>query len=754
MRKFSCLILIIILLAASFPNDYAQASNGTKSSSVAVPITTGLVGSNNSAKSFYLDLPSGVTSSAILHNTLNYTGNNKTIGSINIENGKIKVTLKGTENKKVLEKVKGYRASFEAMYKTEIYNSIWLYSDGRRWQINEYDERNDRMKTKDVTATDDYPSQNPPSIVVTAGPLQDQLYLKWYNGSKTEDIDSKDIVASSIKPILLEHSSYTKGLPTFKNGRVIINYFIPNSTPWKSEPDDGLSGKAEGRRYFALVTYYYEANANVTSYSYGGLVTFDYGLPDEATLTGAAILEKPSPNPVKFEDKDVPVQINLKGELLAYKDSSNIEEWVFYAKEKGNESSLKTLKDYSKTLTSSKKIDFTIPKSKVKSPSITQEYELSVVVRFKKPVVTKTGTITSLKESYNVKAGVYTTPTPPGGDFPGPTSPPNPPRELKPPIALISAPKTIKAGQEFEASGAGSFDPDGFIKSYYWDTPNAIGELTDRPRGTLWYDKEHLGEQSLALTVLDDDSMSGSTSTEITVIEPVPNASIYAEGTLKQNRKVIIRSYSSSPTHYPLVDSKTKITITAVSGGTNADIKYSGSLNGVPSKDVLFKKPGRYKATIYVENTLGLSASSEVSFDIVPDEKPFAYFTLPGSAYRNPADGNQATISIDDMSYSPDKDIVARRLWEYRYDSNNNGNFADESWVIFSNENLDHLNLKVRDVGQYLVRLTVFEEFGQPTIDEFVTQDDRQSNNSDVTQNTIERIFKVKNQAPDVDWSW
>ncbi|KHL96069.1 hypothetical protein QW71_09095 [Paenibacillus sp. IHB B 3415] len=753
MRKITCLILIIILLVPSFPNYYALAA-GAKAGSIAIPITTGLVGSDNSAKSFYLDLPSGVTSSTIVQNTVKYTGNNQTIGNIALENEKIKVTLKGSENKKVLEKVKGYRASFEEMYSTKIYNSIWLYSDGRRWQINEYDEYNDRMKTKDIPAADGYPSQNPPSIIVTAGPLQEQLYLKWYNGSRTEVIDSKDIVASSIKPIIHEYSSYADGEPKFKNGRVIINYNIPNSTPWEPESNDGLSGKAEGRRYKAYASYYYEAKANVTTYSYGGLVTFDYGLPDEPTLTGAAILEKPSPNPVKFEEKDVPVQINLKGELLAYKDSSNIEEWMFYAKEKGNDSTLKTLKDYSKTFTSAKKIDFTIPKSKVKAPGITQEYELSVVVRFKKPVITKTGTITSLKESYTVKAGVYTTPISPGGDFPGPTSPPNPPREMKPPIALISAPKTIKAGQEFEANGTGSYDLDGFIKSYYWDTPNAIGELTDRPRGTLWYDKEHLGEQSLALTVMDDDSMAGSTSTEIMVIEPVPNASIYAEGTLKQNRKVIIQSYSSSPTHYPLVASKTKITITAVSGGTNADIKYSGSLNGVPSKDVLFKKPGRYKATIYVENTLGLSASSEVSFDIVPDEKPFAYFTLPGSAYRNPADGNQATISIDDMSYSPDKDIVARRLWEYRYDSNNNGNFADESWVIFSNENLDHLNLKVRDVGQYQVRLTVFEEFGQPTIDEFVTQDDRQSNNSDITQNAIERIFKVENQAPDVDWSW
>jgi hypothetical protein len=248
--------------------------------------------------------------------------------------------------------------------------------------------------------------------------------------------------------------------------------------------------------------------------------------------------------------------------------------------------------------------------------------------------------------------------------------------------------------------------------------------------------------------------LTGSTSTEITVIEPVPDAAIYAEGTLKQNRKVILQSYSSSPTHYPLVASKTKITISAVSGGTNADIKYSGALDGVASKDVLFKKPGKYKATIYVENTLGLSASNDTTFEIVPDEKPFAYFTLPGSAYRNPAEGNQATISIDDMSFSPDKDIVARRLWEYRYDSDNNGSFAGESWVIFSNENQDRLNLKVRDVGQYEVRLTVFEEFGQPTIDEFVTQDDRQSISSDTTQNVIERIFKVKNQAPDVDWSW
>ncbi|WP_340012031.1 PKD domain-containing protein [Paenibacillus sp. FSL H7-0690] len=752
MKKIIISCLCIILLASLMTTISVEAAE-MKLISVAVPITTGLQGSSNAAKDFYLELPSGVSSSSVKTGTFKYSGSNEKT-NLSLENGKIKVTLKGVSNQKYIKEVQGYRASFESLYESEIYNSIWLYSDGRRWQINEYDEYKDQMKTKDVAAADGYPSKNPPTTVVTAGPFQKNEYLKWYNGSKTEVIDSQDVIQSTIKPYVVKKSSYAQD-PKFKNGRVIINYSIPKGVPWDPENNDGLTGKAEGRRYLAFAEYYYTADAKVTTYSYGGTVSFEYGLPDEATLTGSAILEQPNPNPIKFDNKNVPVKIALKGELLSYKDISNISEWIFYAKEKGNEGSLQTKKMYIKTLTANETFKFEIPKEKVAGKSnYSQVYELSIVVRFKNEVVTKRSKFDSLKESFTVKAGVYTTSGPPGGGFPGPTSPPELPRELKPPVALINAPKTVKAGQEFVASEAGSYDPDGYITDYFWDTPNAKGELSTLPRGTLWYDKDHLGEQTLALTVMDDDKMTGSTSTEVNVIEPKPDASIRVDGTLKQNRKVIIQSYVSSPTYYPLVDAKTKFTITAVSGGTNSDIKYSGSLNGVYSKDVLFKKPGKYKATIYVENSLGLTARNETTFDIAPDQKPFAYFTMAGTAYRNPADGNQATLSIDDMSYSPDQDMVARRLWEYRYDSDNNGNFSGEPWVIFNNENLDRLNLKVREVGKYEVRLTVFEEFGQPTIEEFVTQADRQSIDSEATQNVIERIFTVKNQAPDVDWSW
>lgn len=110
-------------------------------------------------------------------------------------------------------------------------------------------------------------------------------------------------------------------------------------------------------------------------------------------------------------------------------------------------------------------------------------------------------------------------------------------------------------------------------------------------------------------------------------------------------------------------------------------------------------------------------------------------------------------VSLDDISYSPDKDVVGRRLWEYRYDSNNDGSFSGEAWVTFSNENKDRLNLELSEVGKYEVRLTVFEEFGQPTIDEFVTEADRKSTNSD-GQKLSSRIVEVKNRAPEVDWSW
>lgn len=139
MKKIIISCLCFLLLIQLMTPISVQAAE-TKLTSVAVPITTGLLGSNNAAKDFYLELPSGVSSSSVKTNTLKYSGSNEKT-NLSLENGKIKITLKGVSNQKHIKEVQGYRASFQERYKTEIYNSIWLYSDGRRWQINQYDEK-------------------------------------------------------------------------------------------------------------------------------------------------------------------------------------------------------------------------------------------------------------------------------------------------------------------------------------------------------------------------------------------------------------------------------------------------------------------------------------------------------------------------------------------------------------------------------------------------------------------------------------
>lgn len=747
MKKLTLILsAIVVFFTSVVPTTDAAADK--KSSSVSIPSNTGLSGTDNSTKTFLLDLPSGIAKEAIVESSLKYSGGNEKL-SLSLENNKIKVNLKGVANPKTVQ-VQGYRASYGLMYTTNIYNSIWLYSDGRRWQINEYDENRNAMKTRDVPAADGYPSKNPPLTIVTAGPLQDKDYLKWYNGSKNEPVDSQYVIPTSIKHEISGYSTYAKEEPKFKNGRIIINYPIPNSVPWQPEPDDGLTGKAEGRKYFAFVDYYYTAQAKITTYSYGGTVTFDYQLPNEATLTGSAAVMAPNPNPFKFEGNDVKVKLSIKGELLGYTDTSNISEWVFYAKEKGNDASLAQKKIFDKALATSTTFDhFVISKSKLASAEkVIQDYNLTVRIRFKKPVTSGGKSVDYLDKAFTATVEVYkTNPTvvvpPPGGTPQKPTQ--------KPPVAVIDGPDLVKAGEDFFISGERSYDPDGTIVDYKWNLPGVQEEVSGK-NGWTWYPISKMGMNSGTLRVTDNDDMSRGTSTRIEVIAPTPVASIIARGTLKENRKVTLKNKSRSPEHYPLVAEKTRITITAVSGGSNADIKYSGSLNGMQEKDVIFKKPGTYKATITVENTAGYSDTNSVTFDIVPDQAPVAYIGVPSEAYRDPENGNQAVVSLIDMSFSPDFDFLARRVWEYRYDSNNNGSFEDEGWIVANSENLTTLRLTLREVGRYEVKLTVFEEFDQPTIPEFITEADRKFGDTR-TQSQIEKIVTVKNRAPEVDWS-
>lgn len=150
---------------------------------------------------------------------------------------------------------------------------------------------------------------------------------------------------------------------------------------------------------------------------------------------------------------------------------------------------------------------------------------------------------------------------------------------------------------------------------------------------------------------------------------------------------------------------------------------------------------------------MGYRATTEQTFEIVPDDAPVMYISIPGRVYRDPANGNKAVVSIDDLSYSPDGDHITRRTWEYRYDSDNDGSFADESWVTFSGANEHRLNLVLTQVGKYEIRHVAYEGFGQPTIEAYVTAADRRfadTGGQDLDQKTVE----VLNLAPEGGWAW
>lgn len=753
MKRIIIVTFCVLCLFQHFPV-YAGSAADTKSATISIPISTGLIGNVYSSKQFSLELPSGVSASSVIKNTLKYNGINE-VSSLQLISGKILAKLNGVANQKTVE-VQGL-LNGQDPFTTSIGNNIWRYSDGRTWQINDYNPHTDKQYNYDLSAMDSsLPSQKVNKVTVNAAANLITVGRSWKTKSM-EHIPDEYVQVNTIKFVPGDTDNWVTKMYS-ENGKVITSYTIPilPGDPTYSyldvtkEASIPITGYVQGRFYVATVSYTYSATAKVPTYSYAGTVTFDYKLPTEPTLTGEVGLIDPNPNPARASGSDIPVKISIKGLLSAYQISSNIEEWVFFAKETGNEASLKTKKDQAKVFTSQQSFDFLISKTKTNVPNFTQNYTLTVTVRFAQPVITAGGSVSSLSETFTINASTYTGPGP--STTPPPTSGPG---ELYPPFARITAPTKVKGGQSFIVSGANSFDKDGTIVSYAWEQPNANEALYGKSSDTS-YPLSLIGTtQTITLKVTDNSGLTGTTSQDVEVVAPVPAPYLTVGGTLKENRKVSLHNETRvRPEDFPIVPAKTKFKIEWLEGnGSNADIKYNGSLNGIDDVDFLVKSPGKYRVSLYVENTAGYGATATKTLTISPDEAPIPYISIPSGAYRDPSDGNRARVVLDDLSISPDFDYLAHRFWQYRYDSDNDGNFNEENWVVISDANLDRVTFYLTEVGRYEFRLTLTEEFGQPTIDNFVTVADRRTANTD-SQATTEKIITVYNRKPVTDWTW
>lgn len=364
-----------------------------------------------------------------------------------------------------------------------------------------------------------------------------------------------------------------------------------------------------------------------------------------------------------------------------------------------------------------------------------------------------------------------TDPTEPGVEEPEPE-----PDDNIPPVAIIDTLyPSYKMGDRVIYYGSNSYDPDaepdanGKIKNngiqgYTWKVDETAvtedGKRGEEDRNySLYYMKE--GFYDMGLRVRDSDGATDETTHTVQITPPTIEAKILASGTLKENRHVKLESEIDTPEKFPLIPEKTVWTIKPLDGQENSvcvrDIEgcqETQTVTGIQELDVLFKKDETYEISLHVENTAGYTYDTKEVYTpdgyrfpylyIAEDELPISNFAAVQTVYRDIDNNNKATIKLTDKSVSND-DIIAKRIWSIKYDSDNNGYYTNEESIIISDTNETNLEYEVDNVGNYQVTLEVVEEFGQPTLEEFVTPEDRKRNISS-------KIVKVDNLSPTVSY--
>lgn len=380
------------------------------------------------------------------------------------------------------------------------------------------------------------------------------------------------------------------------------------------------------------------------------------------------------------------------------------------------------------------------------------------------------------------------------------------------PTADVFPPSQVVAGDDVNISATGS-SADATVTNLTgkinFDNYNGVNEISlgsysqdfdeNSPSidiefsGSVWFSST--GTFSVYSKVTDSNGGVGTSAHKpIYVIAPVPEVVIHKTGTEKENRKVTIdasNSYGGSkryPINWPLarwniapegISNMDDLKIQShTEGSTNGTIIYDSSrginnlssLNGTQKFDILCKKAGKYIITCTLTNTFGMSNTSSIVVNIVPDQAPIAKFSMPTVVYRDPNNPDAQGLSqltfplIDDGttangSYSPDGDIIAKRIWLYCFDANNrkdangNGIFDNEPWYVYDNSvwhqftnskvqavgidvdsindgNKKNVDIVSNHVGLYEMDLIVKEEFGQDTIPQFVTAADRKTGNT------------------------
>jgi len=228
----------------------------------------------------------------------------------------------------------------------------------------------------------------------------------------------------------------------------------------------------------------------------------------------------------------------------------------------------------------------------------------------------------------------------------------------------------------------------------------------------------------------------------------------------KQNRVVSFNSNSSyvaeflEGTGVEINHNRDTLEIVPLDGQTLDGIKFENDFNvqiidnviqvkyiPLNNTKMLFKEAGRYNIRLQVTDTNGnVSDFSNNIITIKEDLPPTITANLNLKYYRNTS--KNATIKFNALAKSNDDDLVLIKDIGYKFDSNNNGSFEDETIKTTNLINRDvniggviykEITLTSSNVGKYQFIINVEEDFKQETIEKYITSSDYRTANTTVT---------------------
>lgn len=253
--------------------------------------------------------------------------------------------------------------------------------------------------------------------------------------------------------------------------------------------------------------------------------------------------------------------------------------------------------------------------------------------------------------------------------------------------------------------------------TYTYITPNSMDGVLSINGGTVHFTQE--GVFNLSVEVEDTGGLTDDSATSIWIVPPTPSAVLNVYGKEKVYREIELDSTSSfAGVKHPIDWSKTTYEIIPLEGQNSSNYYIGTSRNSSSATNILTKvgydtiyltstEIGKVDVKLTITNDLGYSSFTTKQLDIQPDTIPEVNVLSPAKVYRDPSNQNKQTTDVYNISYSPDGDAFDRTVYLRQFDSDNDGNYDEETLEVFNGTSWSVLGYGISSVDSNKYSLMV-----------------------------------------------